>query len=143
MEKWRAWEWLLALLLPVAGGVLTFVGNKFFEARSKNVDEATRIREELRGQVEVLKKVFEEFHALRAQYADLDIACSRCLSRLEDCVEFISMLLEAEQCLSEHNTKRAKTLLLLVERDKQMRQDLEAAVKRRAQERQDLLSSRG
>jgi hypothetical protein len=108
---------------------LGIVGKGLYDSKFKKIDEAQRIREELRGQVDKLQKIFDEFQGLKVKYASLDIACQRCLSRLEECVGFISMLLDADQCLSEHNVKRARILLQMVERDKDMRERLEGVEK--------------
>lgn len=118
-------EWIVVPILTLVGIIFGILGKGWYETKFKKLDEASTIRKELREELTNLRKYFQELQELRVRYADLDIACSRCISRLEECVDFISLLLEADQCLSEHNVKRAKVLLHLVERDKKMRAELD------------------
>lgn len=123
------WDWLLEKV--AAPAVMLLVGaylKGVYDLKFKRIDEATQIRGELRAEIENLKKETQGIRAFRIKYedsralvADFDIACSRCVSRLEECVEVINCLLEAEDSLDKGYVRKARTILRLIENDKGMR----------------------
>lgn len=122
-------EWLIVPLITLVGIIFGIIGKGWYDTKFKKIDEADSIRKELREELSKLREYFQDLQKLRVKYADLDIALTRALSRLEECVDFIRRLLDADQCLAEHDVKQARVLLHLVERDKKMREQLEVSQK--------------
>lgn len=129
----QEWAWVLERV--VAPAALLVVGaylKGVYDLRFKRIDEATRIRGELRAEIENLKKETQNIRAFRVKYensralvVDFDIACSRCVSRLEECVEVINCLLEAEDNLDKGYVRKARTILRLIDNDKHMRAQMD------------------
>lgn len=123
-EGLRGLEWLIVPILTIVGAALGIVGKGFYDTRFKKIDDAAKIREELWKEVGRLRefndKIGAKYQSSRTLIADLDIASSRFIARLEETADVISTLLAAEECLNHHDVARANAILRLIERDKGM-----------------------
>lgn len=121
-------EWTFNALLPLVGIILGIIGKGIYDTRFKKIDDAAKIRaelwEELKSLRSTLKEVEDQLHEAKRKEIDMDIACSRCVARLDECAEVIGLILEAEEKLDQGDVRRAKALLSLIERDRQMRREL-------------------
>ena len=123
---------LYGTLLTVVGGVVTIVIQKLFDLRATKVTEQGQIHAALwqqiaalREQIKELSKFQKGYEDSRALITDFEIALSRTVSRIEELAEWITVLLEAEEQLEAGHVRRARVLLKLVERDKEMREELQ------------------
>lgn len=130
--------WVIALL-PVAGGLVGAVCNRLFDVfikkADRKADEATSIRKEMREDIDSMKRDvsvlkteardFEKkYQNARSLIVDLDIACSRFRSRVDEMAGVLVGFVRVEECLDAAEVNRARVLLELAERDREMYQQM-------------------
>lgn len=121
-------QWLVLPLFTLIGTVLGVLIKGLLDLRGAKFNDSAAIRKELREDLESLRKTLKEvetqLHEAKRKEIDMDIACSRCVARLDECAEVIGLILQAEEKLDQGDVRRAKMLLTLIERDREMRREL-------------------
>lgn len=121
-------EWLIPALIGLVGTVAGIIGKGIYDQKGAQLSDSAAIRKELREDLDSLRKTLKEvevqLHEAKRKEIDMDIACSRCVARLDECAEVIGLILQAEEKLDQGDVRRAKMLLTLIERDREMRKEL-------------------